>query len=241
VEAYGLPAITSPGDFNNATSGSIPKGVVPHISLISNPPNGATNLDCTIPNTLLVTVSGSDLIDQDFLNGPVKYTPITSIMDTCAVVSSVNLLTDAEDGTIGFFSQGMPANIGALTEPYPGIVPDFSYVLPNPEEHRPDDGEYTVRNIMNNTKSNDLGAWWRIADHTTGNETGRMMVINGYEPGSCFFREQVTVQLNKSYMFSAWILNMFKVTGYADPALGDAEVLYLSNKTLPDIIAIISL
>ena len=78
-------------------------------------------------------------------------------------------------------------------------------------------GEYTVENIMNDARSEQIGAWWRIADHTEGNETGRMMVVNGYNPGAVFFRAAVDVEENTSYLFTAWILNLFRVTGYPNP------------------------
>ncbi|MCL2703099.1 MAG: cell surface protein [Defluviitaleaceae bacterium] len=232
VESYGLSAVPAPGDFNNAAAAPIPDGVTPPISYVTNPPTGSTNLDCTVPNTIFVTVSDNDLNDQNFLNGTVRYTPITAIMDSCATIDPENLLTDADDGTFGFFPAGTPANTGAPTEPYPGFVPGFAYVLPDPAVDTPDDGEYTVQNIMNNSLANERGAWWRIADHTTGNETGRMMVINGYDPGTVFIHEEVNVLPNTNYLFSAWILNMFKVTGYANPAFGvlitddNGDVLY---------------
>ncbi|MFR9232304.1 MAG: hypothetical protein ACLVLH_04545 [Eisenbergiella massiliensis] len=89
-----------------------------------------------------------------------------------------------------------------------------------------------MQNIMNNALSEAIGAWWRIADHTAGNETGRMMVVNGSDPGAVFFRDTVTVQPNTNYLFTAWILNLFKVTGYPNPELGvrilnpEGDVLY---------------
>ena len=86
VEAYHTPAIPSPGDFNAAVVGSIPHGVVPPISYIQNPPAGTTDLDCTMPNTLLITVSGIDANNLYICNGPVRYTPIENIMDACAVI-----------------------------------------------------------------------------------------------------------------------------------------------------------
>lgn len=224
VEAYGTPAIPSPGDFSTAVAGVIPSAVVPPLSYVNNPPPGATDLDCTTPNTILLTVSGSDITNQYILNGPVRYIPIETITDSCAVISPDNLLHDADGGTMGFFPPGTPANTGVPMEPFPANVPDFLYVLPDPLIYVPDDGEYTVQNIMNNAASNVLGAWWRIADHTTGNETGRMMVVNGDEPGSTFFTEQVTVEPHTNYLFSVWILNMFKTFGWADPALG-VEIL----------------
>ena len=221
VEAYHDLGVPSPGDFSLAVAGSIPSGVVPPVSFVQNPPSGATDLDCTTPNTLLITVSGTDLNNLYICNGPVRYIPIESITDACAVISPQNLLVDAESGTMGFFPQGTPANTGVPTEPYPDNVLDFTYVLPQVTPgHAPEDGEYTVQNIMNDDNSNTIGAWWRIADRTTGNETGRMMVVNGDTPGSVFFTEDVSVTPNTHYLFSAWILNLFKVLGWADPALG---------------------
>lgn len=54
---------------------------------------------------------------------------------------------------------------------------------------------------MNNALSEAIGAWWRIADHTAGNETGRMMVVNGSDPGAVFFRDTVMVQPNTKLPF----------------------------------------
>ena len=236
VEAFGTPATPTPGNFNNAVVGSIPEGAMPPISYVSNPPPGTTNLDATTPNTIFITVEDADLENQYFLNGPVRYTPISTITDECAIISPINLINVADNGTFGTFPAGTPANTGANPNPYPGIAPDFTYVLPNPDTYTPDAGEYTIQNLMNNSLSNRIGAWWRIADHTSGNETGRMMVVNGFEPGSVFFRDVVTVQPNTNYLFSAWILNMFKALGYANPALGvrildeNGNVLY--NATL---------
>lgn len=233
VESYGASGgVPSPGDFSAAAPGSIPQGVNPPISAASNPPPGSTNLDSVTPDTLLITVTGPDVTNQNFFNGPVIYTPIQVILDPCTVVSGENLIQAADGGTFGFFPQGTPANTGAPTEPYPDVTPDFTYVLPNPDVYTPAGGEYTVQNIMNNALSEVIGAWWRIADHTTGNETGRMMIVNGFNPGAVFFQTVVPVQPNTNYLFSAWILNLFKVTGYPNPELGvlildqNGDVLY---------------
>ncbi|NFO18071.1 DUF11 domain-containing protein, partial [Clostridium botulinum] len=230
VESYGTPGgVPTPGDFSTAVVRPVPMGVNPPISFVSNPPPGSTNLDCVTPNTLLVTVTGADLTNENFLDGPVIYTPI---LDTCVSVSNVNLITVADNGTFGFFPTGTPANTGAPVEPYPGVTPDFTYVLPNPNTYTPAGSEYTVQNIMNDALSEGIGAWWRIADHTTGNETGRMMVVNGFNPGAIFFRDVVSVQPNTNYLFSSWILNLFKVIGYPNPELGvrilasNGDVLY---------------
>ena len=221
VESYGIAqAIPSPGNFELATIGSIPIGNDPPISIINNPPVGATDLDSLTPNTLLVTVSGANLLNQIFLDGAIRNIPIQTILDTCASISEENLITAADNGTFGFFPAGTTANTGVPEEPYPEVTPDYTYVLPNPDEYTPFGGEYTVQNIMNNALSQQIGAWWRIADHTTGDETGRMMVVNGFEPGSIFFTTAVSVTPNTNYLFSSWILNLFRVTGYANPELG---------------------
>ncbi|MDR2531256.1 MAG: DUF11 domain-containing protein [Oscillospiraceae bacterium] len=221
IEAYGVTgAVPAPGDFTEAAPGSAPEAVTPPISFVSNPPPGTTNLDCLTPNTRILTVEGVNITNIYILNGPVRYTPIVNILDECVIITAGNLITAADNGTIGTFPAGTPANTSAPEEPYPGVTPDFEYVLTEPDIFVPMDGDYTVQNIMTFTESNLIGAWWRVADHTTGNETGRMMVVNGYDPGSVFFRAPVFVIPNTYYLFSSWILNMFKVNGYADPALG---------------------
>lgn len=231
VESFGAPAIPSPGNFNNASTGPVPTGSMPPITFVTNPPTGSTNLDSTTPNTIFVTVTGTNLSDIDFLNGPVRYTPIETITDACVTISPTNLINVVDLGTFGTFPAGTPANTGANPNPYPGIAPDFTYVLPNPDTFTPDAGEYTIQNLMNNSLSNRIGAWWRISDHTVGNETGRMMVVNGFEPGSIFFEDVVTVQPNTNYLFSAWILNMFKVIGFANPELG-VQILDQNNNII---------
>ncbi|HBF7273394.1 TPA: DUF11 domain-containing protein [Clostridioides difficile] len=217
VEAFGTTGgVPTPGNFATAIVGPVPIAEMPPIS----PPIGSTNLDGTTPNTLLITVAGSDITNQNILNGPVIYTPIENILDSCVSVSNINLITDADNGTFGFFPPGTPSNTGPEIEPYPNVTPDFTYVVPDPTKFTPLDGEYTVQNIMTNAMSNVIGAWWRIADHTTGNETGRMMVVNGFNPGAVFFKSTVQVTPNTNYLFSTWILNLFKVTGYPPPQLG---------------------
>jgi len=209
-----------PGDFTLASAGPVPTAATPPVSFVANPPAGSTNLDCLTPNTILITVTGADVTNQTILNGPVIYTPIATILDPCTTVSSINLITDADNGTFGFFPPGTSANTGPATAPYPNVTPDFTYVVPDPSKFTPIDGEYTVQNIMTDAMSNVIGAWWRIADHTTGNETGRLMVVNGFNPGAVFFRSTVPVTPNTNYLFSTWILNLFKVTGFPPAQLG---------------------
>ena len=156
VQTFGIPAIATPGNFINAAVSPIPNSQTPPISDVPSPPAGATHIDFVTPGTLLITVAFSDVPNQHFLNGPVKYTPYADDR----IDWTTNLITAANDGTFGFFLPASPANTGVPTEPYPGVVPDFTYVLPNPAISTPNDGEYSVQNIMNNNNNNTLGSWW---------------------------------------------------------------------------------
>lgn len=242
VEAYGTQgAVLSPANFEFATVGSVPEGNDPPIEAAVNPQPGATNLDSLTPNTLFVTVTGQNILNQNFLDGPIRNIPIETILDECASIANENLITAADDGTFGSFPAGTPTNTGVPIEPYPDVTPDYTYVLPNPEIYAPTGGEYTVQNTMTDALSQQIGAWWRISDHTTGDETGRMMVVNGFNPGSIFFTSTVNVTPNTNYLFSSWILNLFRATGYAEPQLGvvilneEGEIIYSANlgETIP--------
>ena len=220
VEAYGLTGgVPTPGDFSLAATLAAPAAHTPPISAAPSVPQGATNIDCVTPNTLLITVAAADILNQYIFNGPVAYAPLSVNIDPCAVISPLNLVTDADNGTFGSFTAGTVANTGPALNPYPDVFPDFTYVVPDPSQYTPIDGEFTIQNIMNNAMSNVIGAWWRIADHTTGNETGRMMIVNEDDPGDIIFRTTITVNPNTTYLFSTWILNLFRVQGYPGPEL----------------------
>ncbi len=240
VEAYGMTASASPGDFSAAVVGNPVTSAFPPIGYANNPPSGATNLDAVTPTTRLITVSGADINGQDILNGPVRYTPIQTIMDTGVVVLPPNLITEADNGTFGSFPQGTPANTGANPIPYSNIGTEFNYVQPNPASVTPAFRQYTIQNIMNNATANDQRTWWRIADHTTGDERGRMMVVNGDAPGAVVFEQQISVKPNTYYLFSSWILNLSKSANLSDPQLGvealDSNARALFNSTLGTLI-----
>jgi uncharacterized repeat protein (TIGR01451 family) len=228
VEYYGFePAFTSPGDFliQSSPETILNSGIVPPVSYVGafNPPEGATNLDCLTPNTLLVTVGSENMTGNYILNGPVIYMPIETKMDShVLLLNGNNLIAEADDGTFGRFPQGTSANTGIVPDnPYPGIGGGFEYVLPDPSKVTPLDGEFTIQNLMTRTYiADNYERWWRIADRDQGNETGRMMVINGDYPGAEFFRETITVKPNTHYLFSAWIINISKDETFVAPELG---------------------
>ncbi|MEG2868800.1 MAG: SdrD B-like domain-containing protein, partial [Terrisporobacter sp.] len=133
VESYGLTGVVTPADFSTSVVGPVPVGLDPPISIATSPPAGATNLDSTSPNTLSVKIAGANPPVQNFLDGPVIYTPITSVLDTCASISTTNLITAADNGTFGTFAAGTATDTGApgtaANPPYPGVTPGFVYTL----------------------------------------------------------------------------------------------------------------
>ena len=243
VEAFGDPGpISVTGNFGvEAANGPAAIATPPPISFIDNPPAGATNLDCVTRNTIAITVAGSNITGRNILNGPVKYTPI--VIDSSVNVDwADNLINAASAGTFGLFPAGTAGMTGADPNPYPGVNPGFIYVLPAANEAKPSDGYYTIQNIANNVSYQVNGSWWRIADRTTGNETGRMMIVNGDNPGSVFFEDSVNVLPNTYYLFVTNILNLIKISGRASPELGviitapDGTILY--DKDLGEVIPV---
>jgi len=243
VEAYGdTGPISSTGNFGaEAAVGPAAVATTPPISYIANPPADATSLDCITRNTLPFSVTGANITGQRISNGPVKYSPV--IIDSSITVDwNTNLINAASGGTFGQFPAGTPGMTGADPNPYPGVNPGFIYDLPAAGAAIPSDGYFTIQNIANNISYQVNGSWWRIADHSTGNETGRMMIVNGANNGAAFFEDTVTVTPNTYYLFITRILNLIKITGREDPKLGvlikaqDGTVLY--DKNLGDAIPV---
>ena len=219
VESYGVTGVTTPGDFLNAVQGDVAVAAVPPISLAPSPPTEATNLDCTTQNTLLINVTGSNISNLHICNGPVKYSNAV-IDESINVHWSENLINDAGEGHFGEFSPGTAVMTGADPNPYPNVNPGFTYVLPANGSPNPSDGQFTIQNIATHVTYQDNNVWWRIADFTTGNETGRMMIVNGANLNSIFFQDVVFIKPNTYYLFITWVLNLIKITGRVDPKLG---------------------
>lgn len=213
VEQEGYsPTTATPGNFSNAqTAALLSGGSFPPISAVgSNAPSDATNLDGTTPSTINVTVqANSNLTNQNILNGPVTYDPLNTDQLN---LDPTNLITAADNGTFGAFAPGTAAGTTANPNPYPNLNSSFTYVA----ARKPNDGSYTVQNTLSPTDA----TWWRIADHTTGNETGRMLVVNGANPGQNIISLQIPVTPNTNYMFSGWFANLISQVGYADPKFG---------------------
>ena len=209
------------GDFGaEAVQSDTPAvATTPPITVISNPPAGATNLDCITHNTINITVSGASVAVGRIANAPVRYSEM-SIDPSVTVHSHYNYIDVADDGSFGTFPPGAAGMTGANPNPYPLVNPSFTYALPAADAAHPTDGEFTIQNIANNISYQVNGTWWRIADHSLGNEQGRMMLVNGANNGAVFFTDTVAVTPNTYYLFAAWILNLIKVSGKDDPKFG---------------------
>lgn len=226
VEAYGQVSDVMVGDFNNAAvTLPIPPGQDPPITAVPSYSGTANALDSITPNTLFLTISDSDLTDQNFLDGPIIYTPIQDILDPTAVLSDTNLITIADNGEFGTFPPGTPVDSRPPVNPYPGIGSDFIYAGPGVI---PVDGDFTITNILYPPPN---FFWWILADRTTGDETGRFLAINGANPSTVFFEQQVTILPQTFYLFSTWIANLTNAVVLEPPQLG-VEILTGSGEVL---------
>ncbi len=222
VEYYGYtPSAATPGDFSAAVTADVitTGGVNPPVELVLAAPADATNLDGVSPTTMKFTVGTTDVIVPTIYNGPVKYTPIGAKLDSNITVQPENLFTGLDDGTFGNLPAGTPQGVlPSAMPPYSDIGSDFIYTpYDNSEDLIPQDGQYYIHNQIPPNYIN-TGRWWDLADHTTGNKTGRMMVVAGNNPGSSVLSNTVEVTQDTDYFFSAWVANLMMVSDRADPA-----------------------
>lgn len=212
VESAGASITSqSPSNFLEATTISTPIAKDPLVSsvTITNLPSGANTLDSLTPNTLKISINSSDLLNQHFVDGPVIYSPIT-ILNT--ISTGDNLITLADNGIFGTNMPSTPVNTSPSTNPYQGLATGFGYQKYS--NGTPNDGNISIVNIET---LNTFGTWWNLVDHTTGDERGNFLVVNGANPGASIFSQKIQVKPLTYYAFSAWIANQIKVSGEVDP------------------------
>lgn len=201
VEAFEtLGGDLSPGDFKTAVTIETPIPKDPNIISVSGLPKGTTRIQSLSPNTIFVIVGSNDITKQDFLDSPVQDIPAE--INNYGTIEP-NIITEAANGTWGFLPNGTQVETSPAIEPYQNINSSFTYVQYT--NARPADGSYSVSNIIANTN---FGTWWNLADHNTGDETGRFAIINGDFPGQSFFSQKVSIIPNKQYVFSTWVCNL---------------------------------
>ncbi|MEG2454039.1 MAG: hypothetical protein RSB20_04155, partial [Clostridia bacterium] len=211
IECWGTAGLPSPIDFGaTQVAMSQPKEAEPPLSIVTVPVPVLADKLCAInPNLQKIVVTTTNVGNILFFDAAVGNKPLTF---TGVNFIGSNLITVADNGTWGANAPGTPIMTIPATDPYPGVSPGFVYV----NSATPTDGKFTVMN----TRATTAYPWWQLSDHTTMLETGRMLTVNGANPGSVVFKQTVSVLPNKKYALTAWILNLINQTsGNVDPQL----------------------
>lgn len=210
---------TSPGDFATATSIGVILASDPPISSMPSPPVGATHTQSFSPNTIYITITGSNVSGRNFYDAPVRDIAINK----SGLILGPNLVNTAGNGTIGTLPAGTSPNTQPATAPYSNVCTGFTFIQQTSSS--PNDGFYSVNNITNTTTF----GWLNSADHTARDETGRQLVINGANPGGLIFTETIAnLTPNSLYYASIWIMNLLN---QAQPQLG-VRVKALNGSTI---------
>jgi len=222
VEAWGADTTNiGTADYNNAIVINAPISKDPPITALTIP-YPASKLDSSSPNTIIVKVAGADIKDLFFFDAPI----INRNLSIVGNILGENLINSAGHGSYGEVPAGSNYQTIEETNPYPNILTGLKYKNSYP----PNAAEITVTNMVNT-----YDFWWFVTDHTVGDETGRVLVVNGANPGAIFFKETITVEPNSNYLLSMWITNINNpkfLPGLSQPRMGirvtnkDSEIIY---------------
>ncbi|VYU62749.1 DUF11 domain-containing protein [Clostridium paraputrificum] len=218
VEAAGYTGeISNSGNWNSSKSISVTPSD-PDIGLITSPPREANRVNSLSPNTVYVNVSNSNISNVRFVDAPVE--DIYLELNNYVTIGN-NLITAGNDGDFGILPNGTPVDTSPTTVPYSDFITTFKYV--RYVYFKPNDGEYSISNTITNTN---FGTWFNVSDHTTGDESGRMMIVNGSNPNQSVFTTTVTVEPNTNYVFSTWVMN---IDSELNSVLPELRVIVRSN------------
>ena len=216
VYNYSGITVNTPAEFINIEIGEIPSANLPPYTILTGSyPSETNTLNAVTPTTVFVTVSNDeDITAETIFIGPARYESINILLDSSATISEFNLLEAVDNGTFGYVEPGTNPNGGPSINPYPGIANDFTFI---PQNQPISDGYYSIGNTIEPYPE---FFWWRLSDHTTSIETGRMEIVNGGFEGSSFFNTRVNVDFNTDYVFSAWIANIDNNPSQEPPKFG---------------------
>lgn len=218
VEAAGYTGeISNSGNWNSSKSISVTPSD-PDIGLITSPPREANRVNSLSPNTVYVNVSNSNISNVRFVDAPVE--DIYLELNNYVTIGN-NLITAGNDGDFGILPNGITVDTSPTTVPYSDFITTFKYV--RYVYFKPNDGEYSISNTITNTN---FGTWFNVSDHTTGDESGRMMIVNGSNPNQSIFTTTVTVEPNTNYVFSTWVMN---IDSELNSVLPELRVIVRSN------------
>ncbi len=205
----------------NSTQEMINGGKAPPKDAVPNPVGSSTNNDFVNESTMIRDITGDWKVNT-FNIGPVRYLPLK--IDGNVQKVSDNLFTGLDNGTFGSFPPGTTVNS------YPDANPPYSDIgtaLTYEKSSGISDGKYTIQNTFFPGTGKQ---WWRQADKTTGNETGRAMYVNGNNPDQNVLEQTINVIPNNDYLLSAWISNIVNKAGLTNPQL-TVQVLSEDGKT----------
>ncbi len=238
VYGYSGKILSTPAEFINTNTevGEIPTAKLPPYTVLTGSyPKQTNTLNAVTPTTIFVTVSDDKNIEAETIFiGPARYESINLLLDSSATISEENLLDAVDYGTFGDVEAGTHPNGGPLINPYPGIAYSFTFV---PQREVIHDGYYSIGNTIDPYPH---FFWWRLSDHTTSIETGRMEIVNGAYEGASFFHTRIDVDTNTDYVFSAWLINLDDNASQEAPKfgveiMGDTPEEILYNDKLEDL------
>ncbi len=198
IEAWGEPGGTSPANWNEAAVMDRPEPSDPPVKTVKAAQGWANRLDSLTPNTVVITIEGNDPAPQDFYDGPTEDRPLHL---TGGLLAGANLIAGAGNGSFGQCEDATPPGTIPWPNPYPKALKGIAYSQIMP----PESGGAALCNMVA-----DVPGWWGTANHTTGCENGRMLVVNEAERGTVFFQQMVSVVPDCTYVFSAWVAGLLQ-------------------------------
>ncbi|ANE42757.1 lectin-like domain-containing protein [Deinococcus puniceus] len=169
----------------------------------------ATPLGAQIIN-VATNGTGGDAVNRTASATTTLTTPLPSCAAAGCTLIGSNLIAASTGGTFGTASSTVPGtSAGADTN-----VAGYTYTAYNSAIYAPQDGQYTVVNstapsygIAFNTADSNTFLWHQISDHTKGDPSGNMLIINSINTPNVFYRTTVSgLAQNTMYDFSAWAI-----------------------------------
>ena len=142
------------------------------------------------------------------------------ILDKCSSLSPNNLISAGDNGTFGDVEIGSEPNSGPATNPYSNssLMSDFTWIKQSNEIPI---GDYTIGNTTKPYNESELYDWWRLSDHTTSIETGRMQIVGGNSSNKKALSTTVNnLEKNTTYLFTAWVASLNKNQSPSDSKVG---------------------
>lgn len=181
--------IASAREMHQPLGGDPPISQVEGVSL----PKEADSLDSLTPNSVFLELLEGNHPTVFFYDGPVGHRgafPVETV--------GRNLITAADRGSFGKVETGSKVNSFAAEEAYPGTAPGFLYgtgsLLPP--------GQSTVVNTLHPGFGRHI-----LSDHSSGQETGRMLLLNGNTGDERTAFTQVISLEAGEYLLSAWAMS----------------------------------